>query len=43
MVLLPGVGGQVFEFARLEVGQAGEDVGQVLPDVEVVAAGAGDD
>ena len=43
MVLLPGVGDEVFEFAGVEVGEAAEDVGQVLPDVEVVAAGAGDD
>lgn len=39
----PDVGKEIGEFARLEVGEAEEDIAQVLPDVEAVAAGAGDD
>ena len=43
LVAFPGVREKAFEFAGLEVGEAAEDITEVLPDVEVVAEGTGND
>jgi hypothetical protein len=43
LIAFPGVGEEKFEFAWFQIGEAAEDIAEILPDVEVVAEGTGDD